>query len=502
MSRKIVSLIVMAAVCCSQVHGANITWDSEGGADMKWETAANWIDITDPDPNFHINDIIPIAGDTVTIRDGGTAVFDEDSQLALTGDLGLAYQIDRVLVSSPPSNGTGRLDINGGLFNATRSGAGIVATVGRANEGTINQTAGTANFGHRMFIGSGFNGTGAYNLSGGDLIISRGGNSAIMDETDIGFYGRPSLEIGADDGDSVDPATNMTTGIMDITGGSLMTRGGIAIGKYGTFHVAGSTPSAIGIGSWTTLDGYWLQYSGSVLRVGVDSGGLTPIVVDDVDDDRQGDVKFYSGSILDPYDLGGAVPGEWNTVMTWDGLLLEQDLSLSTDATNAGWEMQFVGNELQVRLPGSGLNGDFDGNGFYECDDVDALVAEIASGNNTQSFDLDGDGSVTITDLQSWLSEAGEANIGPGRSYLPADANLDGVVDVSDFGIWNGNKFTETAAFCSGDFNADGVVDTSDFNLWNANKFSSSDAAAVPEPGSIVLLLIAGAAALAFRRRA
>ncbi len=49
------------------------------------------------------------------------------------------------------------------------------------------------------------------------------------------------------------------------------------------------------------------------------------------------------------------------------------------------------------------------------------------------------------------------------------------VVDVSDFNVWNSNKFTSVAAWCAGDFNADGAVDVSDFNIWNANKFTAAD---------------------------
>lgn len=135
-------------------------------------------------------------------------------------------------------------------------------------------------------------------------------------------------------------------------------------------------------------------------------------------------------------------------------------------------------------------NGDFDGDGDYACADVDALVAEIVAMTNTTSFDLTGDGSVDQADLAAWLLEAGEAEIGPGRPYLEGDANLDGVVDVSDFNIWNGFKFTNTAAWCSGDFNADGVVDVSDFNIWNNFKFSTADSvSSVPEPNSCLLLV-------------
>jgi hypothetical protein len=76
---------------------------------------------------------------------------------------------------------------------------------------------------------------------------------------------------------------------------------------------------------------------------------------------------------------------------------------------------------------------------------------------------------------------------------------LDGVVDGSDFGAWNGNKFTSTAAWCSGDFNADGNVDGSDFGIWNSNKFQSSDAATVPEPGIGWMWLLATCCALRAR---
>ncbi len=148
----------------------------------------------------------------------------------------------------------------------------------------------------------------------------------------------------------------------------------------------------------------------------------------------------------------------------------------------------------------SGVDGDFNNDGSYDCSDINALTAEIASGTNDGPFDLDGNGTVDNADLTAWLAEAGEVNLGPGKTYLLGDATLDGVVDVSDFGAWNANKFTSTAAWCSGDFNADGVVDVSDFGAWNANKFTSSDAAAVPEPAAGALMLL-GAVLFAMRYR-
>lgn len=130
--------------------------------------------------------------------------------------------------------------------------------------------------------------------------------------------------------------------------------------------------------------------------------------------------------------------------------------------------------------------GDFNADGSYSCLDIDALVGEIAAGSGDLFFDLSGDGELSLDDIAVWRTLAGAANLPGGGAYRIGDANLDGVVDGSDFGIWNANKFTEAAAWCRGDFNADGVIDGSDFGLWNGNKFTSSDhgSSAVPEPGT------------------
>lgn len=68
---------------------------------------------------------------------------------------------------------------------------------------------------------------------------------------------------------------------------------------------------------------------------------------------------------------------------------------------------------------------------------------------------------------------------------ISGDANLDSIVDGSDFVIWNAHKFTANAAWCLGDFTADGFVDGADFIAWNMNKFQSATSF-VPEPGLMV----------------
>ncbi|HEY6563909.1 MAG TPA: hypothetical protein VIY86_05400, partial [Pirellulaceae bacterium] len=159
------------------------------------------------------------------------------------------------------------------------------------------------------------------------------------------------------------------------------------------------------------------------------------------------------------------------------------------------------GNVTYVGMPPS-LDGDFDNDGDYDCADINALTTAVATGGTVAQFDLNGDNQLTVADMDSWRIEAGELRFGPGRAYRIADANLDGVVDGSDFGTWNGSKFTSNTNWCSGNFNGDLVVDGSDFSLWNANKFTSSDGAqAVPEPvfwGTIILGVLASPPRRAF----
>ncbi|MEM7312749.1 MAG: PQQ-dependent sugar dehydrogenase [Planctomycetota bacterium] len=147
------------------------------------------------------------------------------------------------------------------------------------------------------------------------------------------------------------------------------------------------------------------------------------------------------------------------------------------------------GQDCAVRIS-RGTFADFNQDGVHDCTDIDQLVARIASGDFDSDFDMTGDGLLDQADIVAWLTEAGTAEIG--APFLEGDGNLDGVVDVSDFNVWNSSKFTSVNGWCSGDYNADGVADVSDFNIWNENKFQT--AAAVPEPSPLfvsVFFLIA-----------
>ena len=129
--------------------------------------------------------------------------------------------------------------------------------------------------------------------------------------------------------------------------------------------------------------------------------------------------------------------------------------------------------------------GDFNGDGQWNCDDINLLTSEVVAGTNDAAFDLSGDGQVNLDDRDAWLAEAATEN-GLSSAYPLGDFNLDGAVNGQDFLIWNANKFTNVDGYCSGDGNMDGVVDGADFIIWNTNKFTSVSIVNNEQPSSSV----------------
>jgi hypothetical protein len=177
------------------------------------------------------------------------------------------------------------------------------------------------------------------------------------------------------------------------------------------------------------------------------------------------------------YTLGLVAPNTDLGIMTGTATVYFDDVS-----------MAFVGN----------VDGDFNMDGIWDCADIDDLVGAAAAGNTDLSFDMNGDGQITLADITDpevgWLAVGGANNPSAtgGNPFLVGDATLDGTVDGLDFIEWNTNKFTNLAEWCGGDFTADGTVDGLDFIEWNTNKFQSSDrhSVAVPEPSSTPVCLV------------
>ena len=173
---------------------------------------------------------------------------------------------------------------------------------------------------------------------------------------------------------------------------------------------------------------------------------------------------------------GGVAPaGDYLLNFVGNGLIGN---ARAVDVANDGSEIDGF-FQFAFTSPGGGTGGDFNNDGVWDCDDIDTLTAEIASGNNNPAFDLTNDGAVNLADRDAWLAIAGGINLPSGNAYLLGDADLNGAVDGADFIEWNNNKFSTNSAFCSGDFDANGVVDGADFIIWNNNKFQSADGIAL-----------------------
>lgn len=151
----------------------------------------------------------------------------------------------------------------------------------------------------------------------------------------------------------------------------------------------------------------------------------------------------------------------------------------------------FVGLDL---IEGFTLSvGDLDGDGQLTVADIDMLCSEVAAGSHPMHADLSGDGLVDGDDVSLLLASA---------NRRPGDADFDGRVEFGDF-LAVANNFGEKGKTWShGDFDCNGEVAFLDF-LTLADNFGESggDIAATPEPEASALLLAALTVLVSLRKR-
>lgn len=424
--------------------------DGTGGDGVSWEDPLNWE--LDAVPFNNTSDQnVRIGGNEQVVFDADTWAFLQanDDPAADPAERYLQnateYRIARLLMGDRNGgafNGSHSLTMDQGDGNTVRATNGTSAVIGtRTNKNTtLNIVSGITNLeGNRIVVGGAVDSSGTINVSGGEMILGRGG-----------------LELGLGDG----------AGTVIITGGAFTTRNTATVGVGGTFDVVGSAASQIGIGSaGANVDGSWTQSGGGVLRSGLDAGGVTPILVDDRDDPVEvgGNVTFESGSVLEPYDAGGA-NNAWTTVMAWEGTLTDNGLELSAAADSAGWEMRFEGSQLQVRNlsfpdPMLGTVGDFNGDMVVDCADVDEFIGNLDSAAAVRpELDLVVDGVIDSADVAFLVETLVVTSNGEVGTFL-GDFNCDGNVNVlgDAFALVAGLGNPATS-YVQGDINLDGVI--------------------------------------------
>ena len=161
--------------------------------------------------------------------------------------------------------------------------------------------------------------------------------------------------------------------------------------------------------------------------------------------------------------------------------------------------LSFVGPFTGVETP-----GDYNNNGQLDAGDLD-LHASEGIANQDLAYDANNDGVVDVEDRVVWTNDL--------KNTWMGDADLNGVFDSSDFVIVFGEGKYETggaATWGQGDWNGDQVFDSGDFvaafgnggyEMGEMPGGPNPAAAVVPEPSSLVLILLGGLMILANRRQ-
>jgi hypothetical protein len=296
-------------------------WTGDAADDL-WQSADNWVGDAVPDSDAPTN--LNVDGDATVVLNGDA--FDAFDTAGLLHSSGEYRGTDRFLVGdSTTSTGTQRLTFDYGNSNTVRFTEGASGVLGgrSGQNSTLNHVSGTTiiesdNF--QIGIGSG---TGALDVTGGSFTIFR--------ET-----GGLSVTVG--DGGN---------GSVAVSGGSFSTRAGLDVGATGVFEVVGSGADAIGIGSASSVDGNWTQATGGVLQVGIDSGGLTTIVIHDEAGGSGTSATFASGSILDVGFIDSPMAGTWTVMELENADLTDNGLTLAPT----------VSPDWSFNIDNSGTNG-------------------------------------------------------------------------------------------------------------------------------------------------
>ena len=220
-----------------------------------------------------------------------------------------------------------------------------------------------------------------------------------------------------------------------------------------------------------------------------DDGSSDQMVVTNPDPDVFNTILNVEGVTFNILSTGSVESGEAFTIIDANEIV---GTPIITSAT-AGQNWVFDANTGQVCLdtcPGV-LGGDYDGNGVVDAADADAQSAAMKTPDqNLGTFDENGDGTVNFEDRLVWIKTHAGTWVG--------DSNLDNEFNSGDLVfVFTASKYetNEMAGWSEGDWDGDMLFDSTDFVAaftdGGYEQGPAAMAAAVPEPSSFVLALVA-----------
>jgi hypothetical protein len=315
----IVLLVTMALA--PPAFAADRSWDSGGGANNNWSTAANWSSNLEPGPS-----------DNAYISNGGTALITSaenvnyvnlaqtngsSGHINMTGGSLSAVSIDPGYLGTGTitqsggamsmsqwftlawgTTGVGTYNLSGGTFNNTGASTGV--TLAYQGTGTINQSGGTFTVANWTTVGSAAGSHGYLNLSGTGEFNTAGLN--------VGQYG--AGEVTQTGGTLNQNGATATTvlgnqaggqGIYTLNGGILNSRA-LIVGSYGT-----GTLTQNGGAATVSSKLYMGRYSGGVGTYNLNGGSLS---VASFDTNQPGTSTFNVNGVT----TSGTIDGAWTTL--------------------------------------------------------------------------------------------------------------------------------------------------------------------------------------------
>ena len=167
-----------------------------------------------------------------------------------------------------------------------------------------------------------------------------------------------------------------------------------------------------------------------------------------------------------------------------------------------GWNPSQLGLRIWRAEPEDtvALLGDFDNSGVLDIFDIDALMVQVAVGENPTTYDLNNDALINTEDIRVWVKDLANTWFG--------DANLDGEFTTGDLiTVFQSGKYEldVAASWAEGDWNADHRFNSGDlisaFQDGGFEKGPRFLANAVPEPGGFALLAIGVVGLCCLRKR-